>query len=75
MQINRDHLTVPDRGRAKLFLTSQSHPSNTLCSYASGHPHIGFPIYATSTQASHLEPQSLEKTLVQRGKKELVNGA
>ncbi|KAJ4939533.1 hypothetical protein JOQ06_028981, partial [Pogonophryne albipinna] len=33
MQIIRDHLMVPDTGRAKLSSTSQRQPSNTLCSY------------------------------------------
>ncbi len=48
MQIIRDHLIVPDTGRAKLSSNSQRQPSNTLCPYPSGHPHTASLFFATS---------------------------
>ncbi|TNN83078.1 hypothetical protein EYF80_006685 [Liparis tanakae] len=48
MQIIRDHLVVPDTGRAKLWSTSQRQPSNTLCPYPSGHPHTASLFSTTS---------------------------
>lgn len=48
MQIIRDHLIVPDTGRAKLSPTSQRQPSNTLRPYPSGHPHTASLLFATS---------------------------
>lgn len=38
MVIIRDHLIVPDTGRAKLLMTSQRQPSNPRRPYPSGHP-------------------------------------
>lgn len=65
MQIIRDHLIVPDTGRAKLSPASQRQPSNTLCPYPSGHPHTAS-LLCHLPQASHPDPQSLEKTPGQR---------
>lgn len=48
MQIIRDHLIVPDTGRAKLSPNSQRQPSNTLCPHPSGHPHTASLVFATS---------------------------
>lgn len=65
IQIIRDHLIALDTRRVKLSSTSHRQPSNTLCPYPSQNLHTTS-LHHLLPQASHPDPQSLEKTLGQQ---------